>query len=239
MASIADKTVAELVSENINAAHVFKKYGIDFCCGGGIIINKACEKNQVNLVELLDDLHNLEDKGRTYNYNKWDLHFLAQHIQNIHHSYVEDSIPILFQYTNKVAEVHSQTNPELIKIQELFAEVAGELTQHLKKEELILFPFIHKMEKASKNNIKIQRPHFGSVESPIAMMEEEHETAGDIFKEIAQLTNNYTLPPNACNTYKALYHKLEEFENDLHLHIHLENNILFPKALAMEKELFS
>jgi len=239
MVSIKDKTVAELVSENINTAHVFKKHGIDFCCGGGISIDDACEKNQVKLDELLNDLQNLEDKGRTYDYKKWDLHFLAQHIQNVHHSYVEDSIPILIQYSNKVASVHSKTNPELIKIKELFAEVANELTQHLKKEELILFPFISKMEAAFKKGEKVERPHFGTIENPIAMMEDEHEAAGDIFKEISGLTNTYKLPPNACNTYKALYHKLEEFENDLHLHIHLENNILFPKALAMEKETLS
>ncbi|AFU67709.1 iron-sulfur cluster repair di-iron protein [Psychroflexus torquis ATCC 700755] len=239
MVSIKDKTVAELVSENINTAHVFKKHGIDFCCGGGISISRACKKNQVKLDVLLNDLQNLEDKGRTYDYKKWNLHFLAQHIQNVHHSYVEDSIPLLIQYSNKVASVHSKTNPELIQIKKLFAEVANELSQHLRKEELILFPFIAKMEAAFKKGEKVERPHFGTIENPIAMMEDEHEAAGDKFKEIADLTNNYTLPPHACNTYKALYHKLEEFENDLHLHIHLENNILFPKALAMEKETLS
>ncbi|SDG67166.1 iron-sulfur cluster repair di-iron protein [Psychroflexus sediminis] len=239
MTLIKDKTVAELVSENINTAHVFKKHGIDFCCGGGISISKACEKNQVELDELIDDLDNLKDKGRTYDYKKWDLHFLAQHIENVHHSYVEEAIPILIQYTNKVADVHGGTNPELIQVRDLFAEIANELTQHMKKEELILFPFIAKMERAMKNGDKIDRPHFGTVENPIAMMEDEHEAAGDLLKEIALITNNYTLPEHACNTYRAMFHKLQEFENDLHLHIHLENNILFPKALAMEKSIFS
>ncbi|MFD0931257.1 iron-sulfur cluster repair di-iron protein [Psychroflexus salinarum] len=239
MSLIKDKTVAELVSENINTAHVFKKHGIDFCCGGGISVDKACEKNQVQLDDLLEDLQNLENKGRTYDYKKWDLHFLAQHIENVHHSYVEETIPILIQYTNKVAKVHGSTNPELIQVRDLFAEVANELTPHLKKEELILFPFIAKMERAFKEAKKVERPHFGTVENPIAMMEDEHEAAGDLFKEIASLTHNYTLPEHACNTYRAMFHKLEEFENDLHLHIHLENNILFPKALALEKEVLS
>lgn len=239
MTFIKDKTVAELVSENINTAHVFKKHGIDFCCGGGISVAKACEKNHVELEVLLEDLTNLNDKERTFDYKKWDLHFLAQHIENVHHRYVEASIPILVQYTDKVASVHGKTNPELMQVRDLFKEVANELTQHMKKEELILFPFIGKMERAFKNGEKIERPHFGTVGNPIAMMEDEHEAAGDLLKEISSLTNHYTLPEHACNTYKAMFHKLQEFENDLHLHIHLENNILFPKALAMEKEILS
>lgn len=239
MTFIKDKTVAELVSENINTAHVFKKHGIDFCCGGGISVAKACEKNQVELEVLLEDLDNLKDKGRSFDYKNWDLQFLAQHIENVHHRYVEEAIPILVQYTDKVASVHGKTNPELMQVRDIFKEVANELTQHMKKEELILFPFIGKMERASKNDEKMNRPHFGTVENPITMMEDEHEAVGDLLKEIASLTDNYTLPKHACNTYQAMFHKLQEFENDLHLHIHLENNILFPKALAMEKEILS
>ncbi|NEV93703.1 iron-sulfur cluster repair di-iron protein [Psychroflexus sp. YR1-1] len=239
MTLLKDKTVADLVSENINTAHVFKKHGIDFCCGGGISIGKACEKNQVKLHELLEDLQNIEGKERTYNYKEWDLDFLVQHIEQVHHRYVEDSIPLLIQYTQKVASVNGDSNPELIQVNDLFAEIANELTQHMKKEELILFPFIRKMEKAMKNGETIDRAHFGTVENPIAMMEDEHEAAGDLLKEIARITSNYTLPEHACNTYRAMFHKLQEFETDLHLHIHLENNILFPKALAMEKSIFS
>lgn len=236
MISIQNKSVAELVSENINTAHVFKKHGIDFCCGGGISLDEACKKNKIKLEDLLSDLESIDEVGRTYDYKEWNLSFLAQHIEQVHHRYVEESIPILIQYANKVANVHGASNPELIKIKELFNDVANELTPHLKKEELILFPFIYKMEKAFKNGEKIERPHFGTVENPIAMMEDEHEAAGDLFKEIAVLSNNYQVPEHACNTYKAMYHKLQEFENDLHLHIHLENNILFPKALEMEKK---
>ena len=239
MTTIKDKTVAELVSENINYAHVFKKHGIDFCCGGGISLEKACDKHQVKTDELIEELTNSDSSLRSYNYKDWDLSFLAQHIENVHHRYVEESIPIIKQYAEKVAKVHGNANPELHQIRDLFTEVANELTQHLKKEELILFPFISKMEKASKMNENISRPHFGTVGNPITMMKDEHETAGDILKEIKQLSNDYNAPEHACNTYLALYHKLEEFENDLHLHIHLENNILFPKALEMEKQMFA
>jgi regulator of cell morphogenesis and NO signaling len=238
MTTIQNKTVAELVSENINYAHVFKKYGIDFCCGGGISLEKACEKHHVETDQLIGELINSESTLRSYNYKDWDLNFLTQHIEHVHHSYVEESIPIIKQYAEKVAKVHGHANPELLQIRDLFTEVANELTQHLKKEELILFPFINKMEQASKTNENISRPHFGTVENPIAMMQDEHETAGDIFKDIRRLSKDYQAPAHACNTYLALFHKLEEFENDLHLHIHLENNILFPRALKMEKQMF-
>ena len=229
-----ENTVAEIVTENIKAAHIFKKYGIDFCCGGGITLEKACVKNKVNYTTLLNDLSLIEITDRVYNYNSWKLDFLIDHIENIHHTYVKESIPLLLQYANRVVKVHGGHYPEVIKVNELFIEVAQELSAHLKKEELILFPFIKKMTQAAIIGEKVIPPHFGTVNNPINMMYEEHESAGDIFKEISQLTNDYTPPEGACNTFKALYSKLEEFEQDLHQHIHLENNILFPKAIELE-----
>ena len=142
----------------------------------------------------------------------------------------------MLQYAAKVAKVHGHHYTEVVKINHLFNEVAKELAVHMKKEELILFPFIKKLAKADKEGVIAAIPHFGSVNNPIKMMEEEHENAGDIFKEIKQLSNNYTPPKEACNTFKALYAKLDEFEQDLHQHIHLENNILFPKAIVLEQK---
>jgi len=239
MNSIENKTVAEMVSNNINTAHIFKKYGIDFCCGGDVSIAKACEKHHVDLEKILSDLNNINSANKTFDYLSWDLDFLTMHIENIHHQYVEENIPLVKAYAKKVAKVHGKHNPYLYKIETLFNEVAGELTSHMKKEELILFPFIKKMSQAEQNQETLARPHFGSVNNPIDMMEHEHEFAGNIFKQIRQLTDQYTPPEYACNTYKALYHKLEEFENDLHLHIHLENNILFPKALKLEQKIYA
>lgn len=234
---IENKTVAEVVAENIKTAHVFKKYGIDFCCGGGITIEKACEKNNAEYAMIKKELENVDaEVSNAYNYNNWDLSFLVDHIQNIHHSYVEENIPLLIQYANKVAKVHGHHYPEVIKIDTLFAEVANELLAHMKKEELLLFPYVKQLVNAEKKGTDASKPHFGTVKNPIHMMEEEHENAGDIFKEIARLSNNYTPPEDACNTFKALYAKLEEFEQDLHQHIHLENNILFPKAIQLEKQ---
>ncbi|MFV9551592.1 iron-sulfur cluster repair di-iron protein [Algibacter sp. PT7-4] len=235
MNTIEHKTVAEAVTENIKTAHIFKKHGIDFCCGGNISIKKACENKNINYTEIKNELLAVNQAAKTHNYNAWKLDFLIDHIINIHHSYVEASIPLILQYSNKVAKVHGHHYPEVIKINTLFTEVANELATHLKKEELILFPYIKKLLKHKEENTTFTKPNFGTVNNPINMMESEHELAGNIFKTIAQLTNNYVAPKNACNTFKALYSKLNEFEEDLHQHIHLENNILHPKAILLEK----
>jgi regulator of cell morphogenesis and NO signaling len=233
-----NKTVAEVVSENIKASNVFKKHGIDFCCGGGISIEKACEKNGVDYEILKRELMVVDETpNRNYDYNNWDLNFLIDHIVNVHHTYVEQSIPIILQYAEKVATVHGHHYEEVIKINQLFQEAAGDLAAHLKKEELVLFPYIKELNKAEKEGTELSQTHFGTVNNPINMMEHEHEAVGDIFKTIAQLTNNYNPPEDACNTFRALYASLEEFEQDLHQHIHLENNILHHKAIALEKKL--
>lgn len=238
MKELESKTVAAMVTENIKTAHIFKKYGIDFCCGGGVSIARACEKANVDYELLKNDLLNVENKNsRATDYNSWELDFLTDHIINVHHSYVEENIPLLMQYAARVAEVHGHHYTELIEIKELVTQVAGELSAHLKKEELILFPFVKKLVKAKKENSEAPRAPFGTVDNPIKMMEAEHEDAGELLRTIAKLSNNYTPPEGACNTYRAFYAKLDEFEQDLHQHVHLENNILFPKALMLEKEL--
>lgn len=230
-----DKTVAQAVTENIKAAHVFKKHGIDFCCGGGISIEKACIKKDIDFELLKKELLNVDKIPKAYDYNSWKLDFLIDHIINVHHSYVEQAIPLILQYSARVAQVHGHHYVEVVEINKLFMAVANELTAHMKKEEIILFPYIKKLLDLKANGQEITPPPFGTINNPIAMMEQEHETAGDIFKTIAELSNNYTPPQDACNTFRALYAKLDEFEQDLHQHIHLENNILFPKAILLEK----
>ena len=236
MIILESKTVAETVTENIKTADVFKKYGIDFCCGGGISIEKVCANKKIDVSFLLKDLEAVDSTvSRAYNYDAWELDFLIDHIINVHHSYVLESMPILLEYVAKVAKVHGHHYTEVIKINELVLEVAKELIVHLEKEEVILFPFVKQLTQAKKEGNQAPKPHFGTVGNPIQMMEQEHENAGDIFKEIATLSNNYTPPKEACNTFRALYAKLDEFEQDLHQHIHLENNILFPKAIKLEQ----
>lgn len=238
MATLQEKTVADVVTENIKAAHIFKKHGIDFCCGGGVSIKKACEKANIDPAILEAELLNLDVvQDRGMDYNSWKLDFLAAHIENIHHAYVEENSPMLLQYAQRVNHVHGHHYTELGEIENLVKQVVQELASHMKKEELILFPFIKKMVKAEREGSPVPAIHFGTVENPIKMMESEHEEAGEILRRIAELSNNYTPPQGACNTYRAFYAKLDEFEQDLHQHVHLENNILFPKALKLEKEL--
>ena len=230
------QTVANVVAANIKTAHVFKKHGIDFCCGGGITIEKACSKNDVEYDILKKELEAIEENvSNAHNYNSWNLSFLVDYIVYVHHKYVEQSIPLLLEYALKVANVHGHHYKEVVEINNLVIEVSKELIIHMKREELILFPFIKQLVISNENNSKLTLPNFGTVNNPINMMENEHEKAGDIFKRIAQLSNNYTPPEEACNTFRALYSKLEEFEQDLHHHIHLENNILFPKAIKLEQ----
>lgn len=233
-----EKTVANYVTENIKTAHIFKKYGIDFCCGGGITLEKACSKNNVELKVIEQELSEIDKVNDIIeDYDKWDLKFLMIYIENVHHTYVRENVPLISQYVTKVAKVHGHHYKEVIEINQLFHAVANELLAHMQKEEQILFPFIKQLVEANNDRTKRIIPPFGTVNNPIRMMESEHEHAGAIFKEIAELSNGYTPPPGACNTFRALYSKLEEFEQDLHKHIHLENNILHMKAIEIEEKL--
>jgi regulator of cell morphogenesis and NO signaling len=233
-----ENTVAEIVVQNIKTAHVFKKHGIDFCCGGGITIEKACLKNSVDYAILKKEIEAISNGlSKAYNYDDWELDFLIDHIINVHHTYVEESIPLLLAYANKVAHVHGHHYEEVVKINALVEVVVEELGAHMKKEEMILFPYVKQLVKAKREGQELSLPHFGTVNNPIQMMFQEHENAGDVFKQIAKLSNDYTPPAEACNTFRALYSKLEEFEQDLHQHIHLENNILFPKAIELEQSI--
>ncbi len=234
------KPIGEFVADDFRTAAVFSNYGIDFCCKGHRTVEEVCNKNGVNPDELLSKLDAiLESKGNNaIDYKSWPLDLLADYIEKTHHRYVEEKTPVLRQFLDKLCKVHGGNHPELFKINELFTGCAGELAAHMKKEELILFPFIKKMVKATLDGQAIEAPHFGTVENPIAMMMEEHENEGERFRKIALITNNYTPPADACNTYKVTYAMLDEFEKDLHLHIHLENNILFPEAAKLEQRFF-
>ena len=186
----------------------------------------------------MDKLKNVlsSTTGQSIDYKSWPLDLLVDYIEKKHHRYVAEKVPVLLQFLNKLCKVHGERHPELLKINAHFTASAGELAAHMKKEELILFPFVKKMIHATMAQSAIEVPRFGTVENPIAMMKDEHDNEGVRFREIAKLTNNYTPPTDACNTYRVTYAMLEEFEKDLHLHIHLENNILFPEAIKLEKQ---
>ena len=236
MSVLEQPTIGEYVAKDYRTAAVFSKYGIDFCCKGNRTIEEACEKKGLNSTQIEKEIAELlETKSDgAIDFKSWPSDLLIDYIEKTHHRYVEEKSTTLIAFLNKLCKVHGERHPELFSIYNLFAASAGELAQHMKKEELILFPFIKKMEEAIRREQTIEQPHFGTVENPIAMMKHEHENEGDRFVKIAELTNNYTPPSDACNTYKVTFAMLQEFEQDLHKHIHLENNILFPKAIEME-----
>jgi regulator of cell morphogenesis and NO signaling len=232
----AEQTIGELVAKDFRRAEIFKKFKIDFCCGGKKTLSQVCKEKKLDLMVIEKELEksDLPVSNASQNYNNWTLSFLVDHIVNTHHHYVKTSIPTLLQYTEKVSKVHGKEHPEVIQIAGLFQEIADELAAHMRKEEEMLFPYIKQLELSASAKTDVERAGFGSVQNPIRMMEHEHETVGELFRVIDELSSNYTPPEDACATYKVSFLKLKEFEDDLHQHIHLENNILFPKSVQLE-----
>ncbi|RSK38656.1 iron-sulfur cluster repair di-iron protein [Mangrovimonas spongiae] len=230
------KQIGSYVANDYRTAAVFSKYGIDFCCKGHRSLQEVCEKKSIDSNVLLDELNTImtSKSGEIIDYKSWPLDLLVDYIEKKHHRYVAEKIPVLKQFLDKLCKVHGSRHPELFEINELFTASASELAAHMKKEELILFPFIKQMVSATISGQPVKIPVFGTVENPIATMMKEHNNEGERFRKIASITNNYTPPADACNTYRVTFAMLKEFEQDLHLHIHLENNILFPKATKLE-----
>jgi regulator of cell morphogenesis and NO signaling len=234
-----DETLGQIAAKDLRKAQVFKKYGLDFCCGGKKTVKEACAEKGLDVTKVEQELQQADKipSFRPIPYNDWSPDFLADYIVNTHHSYVRKNLPDITAYAEKVKNVHSDRHPELLHIHQLVEEVHAELTAHLAKEERVLFPYIKELVAVKNNTQSLHAAQFGTVQNPINMMEMEHELAGKNLAEIRDLTDNYTLPEDACASYSLLYRLLEEFEEDLHLHIHLENNILFPNALEIEKQL--
>lgn len=230
-------TIGDFVAKDFRTAAIFTKYGIDFCCKGQRTIDEVCRKMAINQDNLLEELNViLTTKNESgIDFSSWPLDLLIDYIEKTHHRFVEEKTQILIPLLDKLCTVHGENHPELFEINTLFKDSAKELTTHMQKEELILFPFVKEMINATNSHENIGKPQFETVKNPIAVMMNEHEAEGERFRTISALTNNYTTPEDACNTYKATYAMLEEFEKDLYKHIHLESNILFPKAKALEK----
>lgn len=234
-----EATIGELVSKDFRKAEVFKKFGLDFCCGGKKTLTKACSEKGLDVVLVEKELKVIEEQPlkSSQDYNQWELDFLADYIVGTHHKYVLRAIPIIFEYTQKVAKVHGERHPEAIEIAEIFLKVVDELNRHMMKEENVLFPYIKLLVSDKKQGKPLEPSPFGTIQNPIRMMEVEHDEVGVLMENINKLANGFTPPANACTTFRLSYAKLKEFEDDLHQHIHLENNILFPKAAELEKEL--
>ena len=231
----ATKTVRELAVEVPNATRVFEKLGIDYCCGGERPLEEACASANVAVDDVLRALEQGSDASASVTACDWNttsLGELVDHIVNKHHAFVKSETPRLQALIAKVAGVHGQNHPELQQVQTAFCELADELAAHMLKEERILFPYVKQMAGGAGCGPSC----FGSVQNPIRVMMLEHDNAGEKLREIRWATNNYTLPTDACVSYSSLFAALVEFEQDLHQHIHLENNILFPRVVRMECE---
>ncbi len=231
-------TIGKIVAVNFRTAEVFKKYGIDFCCKGNRLLVDVCREKNLDFAAIEDEVLRVMEASQSIpedQYRSMPLDELVTHIQSKHHTYVRQSIPVLLGYLNKINKVHGDRHPELDEIYQLFDACATELTHHMVKEETILFPAIIKIAEADRKGHAIQPFFFGSLQNPINMMEHEHTVEGDRLFRIAALSNNFTAPADGCTTYNVAFQKLQEFQDDLFLHIHLENNILFPKSIELEK----
>lgn len=236
---LEERTVGQIVTDDYRSAQVFRNFGLDFCCGGNKTIEEACTKKSVDPQKVYKALQALDPNNseKQHNYNEWSLDFLVDYIVNNHHNFTRDKLPEIGVYAKKVAKVHGDRYEELKEIYNEFTMLHTKIFNHLDKEERILFPYIKNLVEAEQNGEEPETPDFGMAENPISMMEEEHDEAGSSMAKIRELSNNFTPPQDACTTFRVLFKNLEGFEKDLHKHVHLENNILFPKAIKLEKKL--
>jgi regulator of cell morphogenesis and NO signaling len=240
-AELAGFTLSEIVKNNFRTAAVFEKYSLDFCCNGKRTLKDACTEKGINPLNVISEIETINASfvKEEIKPNEWNLDFLIDYIINNHHTYVNRMLPVISAHTLKIASVHGANHQELKRVAEIFSAVNNEMKHHMMKEEKILFPHIKVLVKNSSNGGTTDKPYFGTIKNPINMMEAEHQSAGDGMAEIRKLTNDFKPPEDACETFKITYKELKEFEEDLHRHVHLENNILFPKAIEMEDEIFS
>ncbi len=227
--NLESRKIGEIVTDNFKTAEIFKKHGIDFCCGGNSSLKQACSEKNIDIDVLLEELSELvgQPPDAAHNFKEWNLGFLCDYIVNTHHQTVTKLLPQALAYTRKIADVHGSHHPELLQIATLFLQINDELLPHLKNEEELLFPAIKDALNTGSSQSK------ETIKSEIARMSKEHEFAGNAMDKINKLSSGYTLPQDACNSYMVAFKLLEQFEDDLHIHVHLENNIVYPRALLL------
>jgi regulator of cell morphogenesis and NO signaling len=239
MEAMQTKTVAEIASQSLAAVRVFEKLGIDYCCGGKRPLADVCEGKGLDASDVQKQLDAALSAAPStaVDWNQSNLTDLVDHIITVHHDYLRRELPAISTRLEKVYRVYNQRHgPTLTGLPEVFARLKEELELHMRKEEMILFPAIGVYEAAASEGQSLDSLALGSVANPVRAMEAEHEEAGSALAAIREITRNFELPEYACVTYRALMHGLEELEKDLHLHIHLENNILFPRTLQLEAQ---
>jgi regulator of cell morphogenesis and NO signaling len=239
MTIAATSTVGEVASAVPQATRVFEKYRIDYCCGGRKSISDACSAAGISFHELISaiDQEAARDTASSGDYSNLSQRDLIDHIVSTHHSFTREEVMRLEALLRKVVAVYGQRHPELVSVQATFAQLVDDLMPHLMKEETVLFPYVAQVEVAAKDVLPLASPPFITVQNPVRMMMLEHEAAGELLRNLRAITSDYRLPEDACSSFRTLYAALEDFEKDLHQHIHLESNILFPRAIATEAEL--
>jgi regulator of cell morphogenesis and NO signaling len=225
----SETPVGEIVANDFRTAGVFSGAGIDFCCGGKLSLEESCREKGIDIEKISAELESvtMQPVSHTQNYNAWSLDFLCDYIVNTHHTYVTGALPELVFYTQKIASVHGENHPELEEVATLFEQINKELLQHLHHEEEVLFPAIKRILADSNESDR------DIIKSEIDRMWGEHDFAGGAMDKISVITKGYSVPADGCNTYQVAFKKLKEFEDDIHIHVHLENNILFPKAYSL------
>ena len=232
------KTVRELVLANPAAARTLEQFGIDYCCGGNKSLAEACANTSVPVEQVIGALDKPQSAPDVRDWQTAPLAQLIRYIVEKHHTFTREELNRLKSLIAKVVSVHGMNHPELTRAQSVFRDLDQELTMHMMKEEEFLFPYIEKMEAAVNTKRSLPPCMFGTVQNPVRMMMMEHDSAGDALRELRAITNSYAVPADGCVSYQELYRALLAFEADLHEHIHLENNILFPRSIQMEEAAF-
>jgi len=230
-----DKTIGEIVAADFRNAKVFDNHGIDFCCGGKVALAEACREKGLDLATLTRELEAVQHEPgeRNQNYSAWALPFLADYIVNTHHAYLKENDGQIAAYARKIADVHGTHHPEVIRIATIFTRIAADMTAHLQEEEVVFFPALKRANAARIAGAAADSKDRETIRLTLLKLHREHEEIGDAVHTIRDLSNGYSIPDDVCNTFMVTYQKLKEFEDDLHTHVHLENNILFPKAAAL------
>jgi regulator of cell morphogenesis and NO signaling len=232
MTITAETTVGEVVAADFRAAAVLNRFGIDFCCGGKRTLADACRARMVDAAHVLTEVSAAcaPSEEPAPRFNEWEPQTLVAYIVGTHHTYVRGALPMIGGYVRKLAATHGAKHPELLEVERLWGEISAEMTAHMAKEEQVLFPYIVQLADAVPRREEVIPPPFGSIELPIRMMEHEHESAGAAVARINEITGGYLPPTDGCTTYRVCFEELKGFEQNLHAHVHLENNVLFPKA---------
>ncbi len=228
-------TIGEIVAADYRTAQVFERHGIDFCCGGKVALATICSEKGLDLATITRELEAVqrEPAERSQKYSSWSLSFLADYIVNTHHIYLKENVGQIASYTRKIAGIHGPRHPEVIEIATLFARIAADMTAHLQEEEEVFFPALKRAETAQLSGAAPDATDRETIRASLLTLYREHEEIGDAVHSIRHLSKEYAIPDDACKTFMVTYQKLKEFEEDLHKHVHLENNILFPKAAAL------